>query len=74
MFQYKERKVPANDATEHLVLMLDSITWVYNGTLFEIYQLASYPENATDTFVSRLLNPDTVDAAVAEFNLCVKGY
>lgn len=50
------------------------ITWMYMGTEFIFFWLEDYPENATDTFVSRLLNPDTVDAAVAEFNLRVKGY
>ena len=51
-----------------------SITWLYKGTEFVFFGLEDYPENATGTFVSRLLNPETVDAAVAEFNLAVKGY
>lgn len=51
-----------------------SITWMYKGTEFIFFGLEDYPENAEDTFVSRLLNPETVDAAVAEFNLRVKGY
>ena len=54
--------------------VLKSITWMYKGTEFIFFGLEDYPENATGTFVSRLLNPETVDAAVAEFNLRVKGY
>ena len=50
------------------------VAWVYKGTEFTVYKLEDYPTDATDTFVSRLLDPDTVDAAVAEFNLRVKGY
>ncbi len=50
------------------------VLWVYKGTEFIFSGLEDYPENAEGTFVSRLLNPDTVDAAVAEFNLRVKGY
>ena len=54
--------------------ILESVSWMYKGTEFSFSQLENYPENAEDTFVSRLLNPETVDAAVAEFNLRVKGY
>ena len=54
--------------------ILESVSWMYKGTEFSFSQLENYPENATGTFVSRLLDPDTVDAAVAEFNLAVKGY
>ena len=54
--------------------ILESISWMYKGTEFSFSQLENYPENAEGTFVSRLLNPETVDAAVAEFNLRVKGY
>ena len=50
------------------------ITWMYKGTEFAFLGLEDYPEDAEGTFVSRLLNPETVDAAVAEFNLRVKGY
>ena len=53
---------------------ISTITWVYKGTEFIFFGLEDYPENAEGTFVSRLLNPETIDAAVAEFNLRVKGY
>ncbi len=54
--------------------VLEEISWFYHGTEFKFSGLEDYPEDAEGTFVSRLLNPDTVDAAVAEFNLRVKGY
>lgn len=50
------------------------VSWVYKGTEFTVYELEDYPTDTADTFVSWLLNPETVDAAVAEFNLRVKGY
>ncbi len=54
--------------------LLTDIYWTYKGTLFMLFDLEYYPTDVTDTFVSRLLNPETVDVAVAEFNLRVKGY
>ncbi len=74
VFQYKERELLTSNGEPYIALVLFSVTWVYNGTLFEISNISSYPSMATGTFVSRLLNPDTVDAAVVEFNLRVKGY
>ena len=74
VFQYSERELLTSDGEPYTALVLFSVTWVYHGTLFEISNISSYPSMATGTFVSRLLNPNTVDAAVAEFNLRVKGY
>ena len=74
-YLYKEDFVPYEGVKyEKKNERVSAITWVYKGTEFAFFDLENYPENAKDTFMSRLLNPDTVDAAVAEFNLRVKGY
>ena len=74
-YLYKEDFVPYEGVKyEKENERISAITWVYKGTEFAFFDLENYPENAEGTFVSRLLDPDTVDAAVAEFNLRVKGY
>ena len=74
-YLYKEDFVPYEGVKyEKENERVSAITWVYKGTEFVFFDLENYPENAKDTFMSRLLNPDTVDAAVAKFNLRVKGY